>query len=120
MESQETQRLEQFFVNCATRAIHPQDLISKPSSKLQKNGVEFCGRPAIFTTCRILHMRYQTAQITFDFYGIRMQDLAKLASWRNADEENFQEYEDAIDHANINESWQGAQTFCRSLEQYIE
>jgi hypothetical protein len=95
-------------------------LISKPSSKFEENSVEFCGRPAIFPTGRILHMRYQTAQIVFGFYGIRMQGLAKLASWRTADEENLQEYEDAVDHANINEDWQGAQTFRRSLEQYIE
>jgi hypothetical protein len=53
-------------------------------------------------------MRYQTAQIVFNLYGIRMQDLAKLASWRTADEENFQEYEDAVDHANIKESRQDA------------
>jgi hypothetical protein len=49
-----------------------------------------------------------------------MQDLAKLASWRTADEENFQKYEDAVDHANINENRQEAQTFRRLLEQYIE
>jgi hypothetical protein len=95
-------------------------LTSKPSSKFDENSAEFCGRPAIFTTCRILHMRYQTAQIVFDFYGIRMQNLAKLASWRTADEENFQEYEDAVDHANIDENWQDAQTFRWSLEQHIE
>ena len=65
-------------------------------------------------------MRYQTAQVVFNFYGIRRQDLAKLASWRTADEENFQEYEDAVDQANIKERRQDAQTFRRSLEQHVE